>query len=110
MGVGWGRAVINIKPLLHPIQDVRREINVKEGRFVGCLDPKAIGNLSIILRKNVNATTEQRPVGFNPHEVLIIGNKHRQKHDPVRGQVVYLRIVVSEEILDKLVYGHLNLL
>jgi hypothetical protein len=60
---GRGRAVINIKPLLFPIQDVGREINVKEGRFVSCLDPKAIGDLSIKLRKNLKATTDQCPVG-----------------------------------------------
>ena len=79
---------------------------MKEGRFVSCLDPKATGDLSIRLRKNVDATTEQRPVGFNPREVLIIGNKHHQKHDPIRGQVVYLRIMVLEEILDKPVDGN----
>ena len=45
-------------------------------------------------------------MGFDPHEVLTIGNKHRQKHDPIWGQVVYLRIMVSEEISDELVDGH----
>ena len=85
MGKGRGRAVVNIKPLLRPIWDVGREIDVKEGRFVGHLDPKAIGDLSVRLRKNVEATTKQRLVGFDLYEVFIIGNEHRQKHDPVRG-------------------------
>ena len=43
MGKGWSRVVINIKSLLRPIQDVGREIDVKEWRFVGHLDPKADG-------------------------------------------------------------------
>ena len=77
MGKGQGRATINIKPLLHPIQDVGREIDVKEWRFVVHLDPKAIGDLSFRLRKNIDATTKQRPVGFDPHEVFTIGNEHR---------------------------------
>jgi hypothetical protein len=75
MGEGWGQAVINIKPLLCPIRDVGREIDVKEGRFVGCLDPKDANDLSVKLRKNVKATTKQCLVGFDPHEVLTIGNK-----------------------------------
>ena len=76
MGKGQGRATINIKPLLHPIQDVGREIDVKEWRFVGILDPKAAGDLPVRLRKNVEATTKQRPVGFDPHEIFTIGNEH----------------------------------
>jgi len=106
VGKGRGRAVVNIKPLLRPIWDVGREIDVKEGRFVGHLDPKAIGDLSVRLRKNTEATIEQRLVGFDPRRVHTIGNKHRQKHDPIRGQVVYLRIMVLEEILDKPVDGN----
>ena len=47
MGEGRGRAVINIKPLLHSIQDVGREIDVKEGRFVGRFDPKATDDLPV---------------------------------------------------------------
>ena len=43
VGKGRSQAVINIKPLLRPIQDVGREIDVKEWRFVGHLDPKADG-------------------------------------------------------------------
>ena len=49
---------------------------------------------------------EQRLVGFDPHKVLSIGNKHHQKHNPIRGQVVYLRVMVSDEILDEPVDGH----
>ena len=79
MGKGRGRAVVNIKPLLRPIWDVGREIDVKEGRFVGHLDPKAIGDLSVRLRKNTEATIEQRLVGFDPRRVHTIGNKHCQK-------------------------------
>ena len=79
---------------------------MKEGRFVNHLDPKAVGDLSVRLRKNVEATIEQRLVGFDPRRVHTIGNKHRQKHDPIRGQVVYLRVMVSEEISDKPVDGH----
>ena len=45
-------------------------------------------------------------MGFDPCEVLAIGNKHRQKHDPIRGQVVYLRVMVLEEISNKPVDGH----
>ena len=85
MGEGRSQVVINIKPLLRPIQDVGRQIDVKEGRFVGHLDPKAADNLPVRLRKNIEAMTKQRPVGFDPCEVLAIGNKHRQKHDPIRG-------------------------
>ena len=47
MGKGQSRAVINIKPLLRPIQDVGREIDVKEGRFVGRFDPKATDDLPV---------------------------------------------------------------
>jgi hypothetical protein len=47
VGKGQSRAVINIKPLLPLIWDVGREINVKEQRFVGCLDPKAASDLSV---------------------------------------------------------------
>jgi hypothetical protein len=79
---------------------------VKEGRFVGCLDPKVVGDLSDRLRKNIEATTKQHPVGFDPREIFIIGNKHHQKHDPVQGQVVYLRVMVSEEVLDEPVDRH----
>ena len=39
VGKGRSQAVINIKPLLHPIRDVGREIDVKQWRFVGHLDP-----------------------------------------------------------------------
>ena len=45
-------------------------------------------------------------MGFDPCEVLAIGNKHRQKHDPIWGQVVYQCVMVSEEISDKPVDGH----
>jgi hypothetical protein len=106
MGKGRSRAVINIKPLLRPIRDVGREIDVQEWRFVGRLNPKAFGDLPVRLRKNVEATTKQHPVGFNPHEVFTIGDEHRQKHDPVWGQVVYLCVMVSEEISDEPVDGH----
>ena len=58
---------------------------MKEGRFVGYLDLKVAGDLSIRLRKNVQATIEQRPLGIDPYEVFTIGNKHRQKHDPIQG-------------------------
>ena len=47
MGKGQSRAVINIKPLLRPIWDVGWEIDVKEWRFIGHLDPKAIGDLPV---------------------------------------------------------------
>ena len=79
---------------------------MKEGRFVNHLDPKAVGDLSVRLRKKVEAMTEQCTMGFDPHEVLTIGNKHRQKHDPIWGQVVYQCVMVSEEISDKPVDGH----
>ena len=49
---------------------------------------------------------EQRLVGFDPCEVFTIGNEHRQKHDPVRGQVMYLRVMVLEEISNEPVDGH----
>jgi hypothetical protein len=45
VGIGRTRAIINIKPLVHPIQDVGRKIAVKERRFVDNLDPKATGDL-----------------------------------------------------------------
>ena len=106
MGKGWSRVVINIKSLLRPIQDVGREIDVKEWRFISCLDPKAAGDLPVRLRKNVEATIKQHPVGFNPHEVFTIGDEHRQKHNLIQGQVVYLCVMVSEEISDELVDGH----
>ena len=48
---------------------------MKEGRFVSCPDPKVVGDLLVRLRKNVEAIIEQCPVGFDPHEVLTIGNK-----------------------------------
>ena len=79
---------------------------MKERRFVGRLDPKATGDLSVRLRKNVEAAVEQRLVGFDPREVLAIGKEHHQKHDPIQGQVVYLRIMVSEEISDEPMDGH----
>ena len=79
---------------------------MKEGRFVGRLDPKATGDLSVRLRKNVEAAVEQRLVGFDPREVLAIGKEHHQKHDPIQGQVMYLHVVVSEEILYDPVDGH----
>ena len=50
---------------------------MKEWRFVGRLDPKVAGDLPVRLRKNVEATTKQRPVGFDPREVFTIGNEHR---------------------------------
>jgi hypothetical protein len=50
---------------------------VKDLRFVGRLDPKATDDLSVRLRKNVEAMTEQHLVGFDPHEVFTIGNEHR---------------------------------
>ena len=106
MGKSQSRAVVNIKPLLHLIWDVGGEIDVKEWRFVGRLDPKAVGDLLFKLGKNVEATTEQCLVGFYPRKVLTIGNKHRQKHDPIRGQVVYLHVVVPEEISNEPVDGH----
>jgi hypothetical protein len=59
------------------------EIDVKEWRFVGRLDPKAVGDLLVRLRKNVKAMIEQRLVGFDPHKVFTIGNEHHHKHDPV---------------------------
>jgi hypothetical protein len=65
------------KPLLRLIRDVGREIDVKEGRFVKRLDPKATGDLSVRLRKNVEATTKQRLVGFDPHEIFTIGKRRR---------------------------------
>ena len=79
---------------------------MEEQRFVGRLDPKAARDLPVQLRKNIEASTEQRPVGFNPRKILTIRDEHRQKHDPVWGQVVYLRVMVLKEILDKLVDGH----
>jgi hypothetical protein len=57
------------------------------------------------LRKNVEAVVEQRLVGFNPREVLAIGDEHCQKHDPVRGQMMYLHVMVSEEVSVELVDG-----
>jgi hypothetical protein len=45
-------------------------------------------------------------VGFDPRDVFIIGNEHHQKHDPIRGQVVNLRVMVSEKILDEPMDGH----
>jgi hypothetical protein len=45
---------------------------VKEGRFVGCFDPKDANDLSVRLRKNIKAMIEQCLVGFDPHEVLTI--------------------------------------
>jgi hypothetical protein len=77
VGKGQSRTIIDIKPLLHPIQDVGREIDVKDLRFVGRLDTKATDDLSVRLRKNVEAMIEQHPVGFDPHEVFTIGNEHR---------------------------------
>jgi len=56
---------------------------VKEGRFVGRFDPKAADDLPVRLRKNVEETTKQHLVGFDPREVFTIGNEHHQKHDPV---------------------------
>ena len=47
MGKGPSRAVINIKSLLLTIWDIGREINVKEWRFVGHLDPKATDDLPV---------------------------------------------------------------
>ena len=47
MGKGQSRAVINIKPLLRPIWDVGREIDVEERRFIDRLDSKAAGDLSV---------------------------------------------------------------
>ena len=79
---------------------------MEERRLVDRLDPKATGDLSLRLRKNVEATEKQRPVGFDPREVLAIGDKHRQMQDPVRGNVVYLRVMVLEEISNKPVDGH----
>ena len=76
MGEGRGQAVINIKPLLRLIWDVGRKIDVKEGRFVSRLDPKAAGDLSVRLRKNVEAMTKTTPSGVRPREVFTIGNKH----------------------------------
>jgi hypothetical protein len=108
VGKGRSQTIIDIKSLLHPIQDIGMEIDVKEWKIVGRLDPKAVGDLSVRLRKNVEAMIEQRPVGFDPREVFIIGNEHCQKRDPVRGQVMHLRIIVSKEILDKPVDGHLE--
>ena len=64
---------------------------MEEWRLVGRLDPKVAGDLSVQLRKNVQAATKQHPVVFDPHEVLAIGNEHHQKHDPVQGHVMYLR-------------------
>jgi hypothetical protein len=98
VGKGQSRTIIDIKQLLHPIQDVEREIIVKEWRFVGRLDPKAVSNHSVRLRKNVEATTKQRPIGFDPREVLTIGNEHHQKHNPVRGQVMYLRVGIEGDL------------
>jgi len=43
----WSRVVINIKPLLRPILDIGREIDLKEWRFVSRLDPKAAGDLFV---------------------------------------------------------------
>jgi hypothetical protein len=65
------------KLLLCLICDVGREIDVKEGRFVNRLGPKAAGDLSVRFRKNVKATTKQRPVGFDPHEIFTIGKRRR---------------------------------
>jgi len=67
------------------------QIDVKEQRFVDHLDPKAAGDLLVRLRKNIEVAAKQRPMGFNPRKVLIIGNEHHQKHDPVQGHVMYLR-------------------
>jgi hypothetical protein len=72
VGKGQGRAIINIKPLLCPVWDVGKEVDVKEQRFVGRLDSKAIGDLPIRLRKNVEAAIKQHPVGFDPYEVFTI--------------------------------------
>jgi hypothetical protein len=79
---------------------------VKEWRFVDCLDPKVAGDLSVRLRKNIEAMIEQCPMGFDPREVSTIRNEHRQKHDPIWGQVMYLCLVVSEETSNELVDGH----
>ena len=45
-------------------------------------------------------------MGFNPDEILTIRDEHRQKHDPIRGQVMYLCVMVSEEISDEPVDGN----
>jgi len=81
---------------------------VKEGRFVSRFDPKAVGDLPARLRKSVLATTIQCPVGFDSRKVFTIGYEHHQKHDPVHGQVVYLRVMVSKVISDEPVDGHLK--
>ena len=47
-------------------------------------------------------------MGFDACEVLAIGNKHCQKHDPIWGQVMYLHVMVLKEISDELVGGHLE--
>ena len=77
MGQSQGRAVKDIKPLLHLIQDIGREINVEEQRLASRLDPKATGDLSVRLRKNIKAAAKQHPVGLDPREIIAIGNKHR---------------------------------
>jgi hypothetical protein len=50
--------------------------------------------------------TKQLPVGLNPRKILAIRDEHHQKYDPIRGQVMYLSVMVPEEILDELVDGH----
>ena len=47
VGKIWSGVVINIKSLLRPIQDIGREIDLKEWRFIRCLDPKVAGDLLV---------------------------------------------------------------
>ena len=70
MGEYQGRAVIDVEPLLLLVWDIGGEVNVEKGRFVGSLDPEATDDLSVRLGKNIKATAEQGPVGFNPHKIL----------------------------------------
>lgn len=77
MGIHRGGTVIDIKPLLHPVWDVGRKIDVEKRRPVSRLDPKTASGFLPRLREHIKVVVEQRPVWFNSHIVLIEGNKHR---------------------------------
>lgn len=83
LGEHQGRAVVGIKPLLRLVWDVGGEVDLEKGRFVNRLDPEAAGDLLVQLGKNIEVAAEQGPVGFDPHEILIFGDEHGQKHDLV---------------------------
>lgn len=90
--------VVHIKPFLCSVRNIGGKIDVEKWGSVGRVDPKATGNLPPQLGQHIEIAAEQCPMRFNPRITLTEGDEHNQQNNPIQGKMMYLGVIVAEEI------------